>query len=179
MRFSVLLAPLLAVPSLAGLINVEKRQASILTGAFADLNTKLNAFDQQVSALTPSSDVAKSQSQLVAASQAILNSMKTGEAAIKGAKPLGLLEVTGLISDGTALATNAQKVLADLTSKQDIIKKANLGPLVVTQLKAQKAAADTFAKATTDKLPTGTQTIGGTLITAITNALDSGIKIFS
>jgi hypothetical protein len=45
-----------------------------------------------------------------------------------------------------ALASNAQKVLADLTAKKDIIVKAKLGGVVVDQLKQQKAAAESFAK---------------------------------
>jgi hypothetical protein len=36
-----------------------------------------------------------------------------------------------------------------------------------------------MAQATTEKLPTGTQTIGSSFITQITGALDGGIKIFS
>jgi hypothetical protein len=50
------------------------------------------------------------------------------------------------VVDGMALATSAQKVLKDLTAKKDIIVKANMGGIVVDQLKQQKAAAESFAK---------------------------------
>jgi hypothetical protein len=98
MRLSLLLAPILAAQALAGAISVDKRQASVLISAFSTLNSQLVAFDKQISALTASSDTAKAQTDLTAASQAIIQSMKTGEVQIVKAKTLGLLEVTGLVT---------------------------------------------------------------------------------
>jgi hypothetical protein len=98
MRLPVLLASFLGVQALARTISLDKRQASVLISAFSDLNSRLAAFDTQISALSPSSDIAKVQSELTSASQAIINSMKTGEANIAKAKTLGLIEVTGLLS---------------------------------------------------------------------------------
>jgi hypothetical protein len=98
MRLSILLTSFLGVQALARAISLDKRQASVLISAFSDVNSQLAAFDTRVSALTPSSDIANSQAELTAASQAIIKSMKTGEANIAKAKTLGLIEVTGLLS---------------------------------------------------------------------------------
>jgi len=163
---------------LGGAMAQSSATLAAINGAFGAIGTALDTLDTAVKGLTDGN--AKTQAKdLITKSEAVAGAIKDATAKIGAAKDaLALVDAIGVSKSANDLLAKTTTTIDDLIAKKDLIVKAGEQASTKAQLTAQKAAADTLAKAITDKMPAAAKSIAQSQAAKIGSAIDKGVAAF-
>lgn len=147
-----------------------QRDLSTFTAAFAAVGSAISNFDTSILALTASSDIPSSITDLTAKSNAILDALNTGSSNINASAVLSLTDSLSLLNLSNQLVATTNTTINDLISKKSIIDAASEDAFVVTQLTAVKSATEGFIAAIVAHVPSAVQSIAQSQVTSLHSA---------
>jgi hypothetical protein len=168
MRITALLSIALAASASATPVFMDL--PTILSSVNA-ISSALSTFDSAIKALTPETNVATATVELTSKSNAILSALKDGASKISATTAVSLTEAIQLASKSAELSKNANAVVDALISKKAIFDKAGQSATVLSQLKDQLTATNTFATALVSKLPAAVASVGNAQAKQASDAL--------
>jgi hypothetical protein len=166
---------------ITALLSIALAASATATPIFMDLptilssvgtiSTALTTFDNAIKALTPETNVATATAELTSKSNAILAALKDGATKISATTPVTLTEAIQLASKSAELAKNANALVDALIAKKPIFDKAGQTGTVLSQLKEQLTATNSFATALVSKLPSAVSSVGNAQAKQASDAL--------
>jgi len=166
-----LMGSAVAVPCASGKC---KRDVTAITGAMTKVQAALADLDTTIKSITASS----SPEALVGKSKAVTAALDAGTTSVSAQEPITLADALQVQGAATKLATATTTTIDDLIAKQAVITQAKQAQTALTQLQAQKAAAQKFAAAIVSKVPKAVQQIATQSAGSITAAIDKGVTAF-
>ncbi|PNS15414.1 hypothetical protein CAC42_673 [Sphaceloma murrayae] len=108
----------------------------------------------------------------------LLVDIKQGTSTAKRSANLTDAEALALAGPTQTLVTTVQSTLDTVIRKKPVFRKTLTQVVALANLKAEKAASDTFGKAVVAKIPPGLQPIAANLLAPLDPAFDRAIKAF-
>lgn len=134
------------------------------TDAFTAVGAAISNFDTSILALSPTSDIPSSVTDLTAKSNLVLEALNKHSGAINASAILSLTDSLGLLKLANQLAATTNTTINDLTLKKSVIDTAKQGAFVVTQLTTIKSATQGFIAAIVSHVPSAVRQVAQTQV---------------
>jgi len=140
-----------------------------IKGEIEKMVASVNAFDGSAAKI----------SSITKDSKSIEDIINKGAAKIGKSKAMALMDAVGLLGDVGGMASSVGSVTSALSAKRPDIEKAKAGATVISNLKAQRAAAKKLVDAIKKNLPSLVSGFADPVAKQVTDVLDKAITEWS
>ncbi len=164
MKFSGLSVALLASGALAS--TIERRQATVITGAIKEIQASSNKLDAIVKSFSGTNI-----EPLKEAGQNLVDTINAGNAKSKGVKELSLAEALTLQAPVTALTEASSTLVDDIKARKPDVEKAGQCKTAQKIISDVDAASNTYIDTVVSKVPVDAAPIAKNLVAKLQEVL--------